>query len=51
MADIRNISAKVACAVAKKAYASGLATNLPKPHNLLAIMESEAYQPSYRKYR
>eukprot|EP00884_Botryococcus_braunii_P023449 jgi/Botrbrau1/9789/Bobra.85_1s0033.1 len=51
MANIRSISSKIACAVARKAYAAQVATNLPQPHNLLELMDTEGYQPGYPQYR
>ncbi|EIE23960.1 NADP-dependent malic enzyme [Coccomyxa subellipsoidea C-169] len=49
--DIRTISAKVACAVAKKAYESGVATALPRPHDVKAAVRASMYRSTYRKYR
>lgn len=49
--DIRDISAKVACAVAKKAYESGVATALPKPHDVKAAVKAAMYRSKYRRYR
>jgi malate dehydrogenase (oxaloacetate-decarboxylating)(NADP+) len=41
----------VACAVAKKAYEAGVATALPKPHDMLAAVNACMYRSTYRKYR
>ncbi|KAI5079347.1 hypothetical protein GOP47_0004826 [Adiantum capillus-veneris] len=49
--NIRKISAKIAAAVADKAYDLGLATRLPKPAELLSYAESCMYSPTYRQYR
>jgi malate dehydrogenase (oxaloacetate-decarboxylating)(NADP+) len=49
--DIRTISAKVACAVAKKAYEAGVATALPRPHDVKAAVKASMYRSTYRKYR
>jgi malate dehydrogenase (oxaloacetate-decarboxylating)(NADP+) len=48
---IRDISAKVAAAVADVAYEKGVATNLPKPKDMLECVKSSMYSPEYRKYR
>lgn len=47
---IRETSAHVAKAVANMAYKLGLATNLPKPHDLLKEAEDRMWHPSYRSY-
>ncbi|GJP46655.1 hypothetical protein CLOM_g5920 [Closterium sp. NIES-68] len=48
---IRQISAHIAKAVAAKAYDLGVATNLPKPPDLLAYAFSKMYNPHYRSFR
>ncbi|WVZ72639.1 hypothetical protein U9M48_021064 [Paspalum notatum var. saurae] len=48
---IRKISARIAAAVAAKAYELGLATRLPPPSDLVKYAESCMYSPAYRKYR
>ncbi|KAH8943965.1 hypothetical protein BDL97_13G082300 [Sphagnum fallax] len=49
--NIRNISAKIAAAVAAAAYDLGLASKIPKPKDLLGLATSSMYSPSYRNYR
>lgn len=49
--NIRELSAKIAFAVAQKAYKDGVATNLPKPLHLDQVIETEMYNPRYRNYR
>ncbi|XP_052182297.1 NADP-dependent malic enzyme, chloroplastic-like [Diospyros lotus] len=49
--NIRKISAHIAAEVAAKAYELGLATNLPRPRDLVAHAESCMYSPKYRSYR
>ncbi|XP_044472076.1 NADP-dependent malic enzyme-like [Mangifera indica] len=49
--NIRKISANIAANLAAKAYELGLATRLPRPHNLLKYAESCMYTPIYRSYR
>ncbi|OEL32585.1 NADP-dependent malic enzyme, chloroplastic [Dichanthelium oligosanthes] len=49
--DIRKISARIAAAVAAKAYELGLATRLPPPRDLVKYAESCMYTPVYRNYR
>jgi len=51
LSRIREISAKVAAAVAGKAYEMELARNLPRPRNLQWTARDMMYQLSYRKYR
>lgn len=46
---IREVSAVLATAVAKVAYAQGLATHLPQPADLTAAMQAYMYQPVYEK--
>ncbi|GAB4852643.1 hypothetical protein Ancab_016858, partial [Ancistrocladus abbreviatus] len=48
---IRKISANIAASVAAKAYELGLATHLPRPHDLVKYAESCMYSPIYRTYR
>ncbi|GAB4852645.1 hypothetical protein Ancab_016860 [Ancistrocladus abbreviatus] len=48
---IRKISANIAANVAAKAYELGLATRLPRPHDLVKYAESCMYSPIYRTYR
>ncbi len=48
---IREISMHVAAAVAGKAYSGGVATELPRPHDLLERAQDTMYWPMYRKYR
>jgi malate dehydrogenase (oxaloacetate-decarboxylating)(NADP+) len=50
-ADGRDVAAAVAAAVAERAYASGVATELPKPHALAALAERYMYDPTYRRYK
>lgn len=47
----RDISAHVATGLAQKAYQIEVATELPKPHDLLAHAYSSMYQPAYNRYR
>ncbi|RLN21759.1 hypothetical protein C2845_PM07G37230 [Panicum miliaceum] len=49
--NIRKISARIAAAVAAKAYELGLATRLPPPRDLEKYAESCMYTPVYRNYR
>ncbi|KAL6627284.1 hypothetical protein ACP70R_031010 [Stipagrostis hirtigluma subsp. patula] len=49
--NIRKISARIAAAVAAKAYELGLATRLPPPRDLVKYAESCMYTPVYRNYR
>ncbi len=51
LAAIRQVSARVACAVAKKAYEAGVATELPKPHDIMATIDAFMYRGAYRNYR
>ena len=48
---IRDVSAHVAAAVAHRAYNAGVATELPRPHDLLERAYSWMYNPHYRRYR
>ena len=49
LASIREISARIAAAVAEVGYGQGLAS-VPEPENLLAFMKEEMYQPDYQRY-
>lgn len=49
--NIREVSARVASAVARKAYEGGFATELPKPPSMLEKVKSYMYNPQYRRYR
>ncbi|XP_011081064.1 NADP-dependent malic enzyme-like [Sesamum indicum] len=51
LSNIRKISAHIAANVAAKAYELGLATQLPRPADLVKYAESCMYTPSYRSYR
>ncbi len=46
LSEIRDVSAKIAVAVAEQAYRENLA-ELPKPADLLEFIENEMYQPAY----
>ncbi|PWZ12017.1 NADP-dependent malic enzyme [Zea mays] len=48
---IRKISANIAAHVAAKAYDLGMATQLPRPKDLVKYAESCMYSPVYRSYR
>ncbi|PIA42739.1 hypothetical protein AQUCO_02000295v1 [Aquilegia coerulea] len=48
---IRKISAYIAANVAAKAYELGLASQLPRPDNLVKYAESCMYSPNYRSFR
>lgn len=48
---MREISVHVAGAVAAKAYHLGVATDLPRPHDLLEKAQEWMYWPEYRRYR
>nr|AHA11550.1 NADP-malic enzyme [Malus domestica] len=49
--NIRKISADIAAKVAAKVYELGLASNLPRPKDLVKYAESCMYSPRYRSYR
>ncbi|KAJ9546784.1 hypothetical protein OSB04_019327 [Centaurea solstitialis] len=49
--NIRKISAHIAAKVAARAYEVGLASNLPRPSDLIKFAESCMYSPNYRCYR
>lgn len=51
LTDMRSISAVVARAVAARAYEAGVATELPRPRDLLAWARELMYNPKYRPYR
>lgn len=51
VSQARDIAAHVAAAVAQKAYNAGVATELPKPHDLLGWAYSWMYDPGYKRYR
>lgn len=51
VAAAREISMHVAAAVAGKAYHSGVATELPRPHDLLERAHDCMYWPMYCNYR
>ncbi|KAL3625437.1 hypothetical protein CASFOL_030891 [Castilleja foliolosa] len=51
LSKIRKISAHIAANVAAKAYELGVATQLPRPANLVKYAESCMYTPKYRSYR
>ena len=47
--SIRTLSAQIAARVAQMAYEEGVATELPKPANLLGLAQASMYNPNYRK--
>ncbi len=49
LAKIREVSVKVAAAVAEVAYEAGLATK-PRPEDLAAYIKSLMYEPKYQSY-
>lgn len=49
--NIRKISANIAAKVAATVYDLGLASNLPRPKDLVRYAESKMYSPLYRSYR
>ncbi|KAL4457781.1 hypothetical protein ABPG75_012646 [Micractinium tetrahymenae] len=51
VAAMRDVAAHVAAAVASKAYNNGVATELPRPHDVLDKSYSWMYNPRYRRYR
>jgi malate dehydrogenase (oxaloacetate-decarboxylating)(NADP+) len=51
MSTIREISANIAKAVAQRAYDLGVATELPRPPDLLESAHQAMYRPQYRHYR
>lgn len=48
---LRDVACHVAAGLAEKAYRLGVATELPKPHNLLEHAYQSVYHPMYKKYR
>ncbi len=48
---IKEISTHVAVAIAAKAYHAGVATELPKPHDLHGLAQSYRFVTRYRQYR
>jgi malate dehydrogenase (oxaloacetate-decarboxylating)(NADP+) len=51
ISQARDIAAHVAAAVAGRAYNAGVATELPKPHDLLEHAYAWMYNPVYKRYR
>lgn len=51
LASLARVGARVACAVARRHYESGTATELPRPPDLGAHLARIAYTPTYRRYR
>lgn len=51
LSELAAVGARVACAVARRHYDSGTATELPKPADLGAHLRRIAYSPTYRRYR
>jgi malate dehydrogenase (oxaloacetate-decarboxylating)(NADP+) len=49
LARVREISARIAAAVAEVAFARGLA-GVPRPADLLALVRAKMYEPTYRSY-
>jgi malate dehydrogenase (oxaloacetate-decarboxylating)(NADP+) len=49
LSKIREVSAKIATAVAAVAYQQGLAT-VPKPEDLPAMVLAQMYEPDYQNY-
>ena len=49
LARVREISARIAAAVAEVAFARGLA-GVPRPEDPLAFVRSKMYEPTYRSY-
>jgi len=49
LAHVRDVSAHIAAAVAKVAYAQGFAT-VADPPDLLAFVRSQMYDPQYTSY-
>lgn len=47
----RDVAAHVAAAMSMKAYQAGVATELPKPHDLLETAYNFMYNPAYMRYR
>jgi malate dehydrogenase (oxaloacetate-decarboxylating)(NADP+) len=51
LSSLGAVAARVACAVAKRQYDGGSATELPRPADLGKHLEAVAYRPAYRRYR
>lgn len=51
MDHARDIAAHVAATMSQKAYAAGVATELPKPHDLLETAYAWMYDAAYKRYR
>jgi len=49
LSDVREVSARIAAAVARVAFARGLA-RVSEPTDLLAFMRAQMYEPRYRAY-
>jgi malate dehydrogenase (oxaloacetate-decarboxylating)(NADP+) len=49
LAHIREVSARIAAAVAEVAYAQGFAA-VPRPEDLLAFVKEQMYEPRYTDY-
>ncbi len=49
LGNIREVSAKIAVAVARQAYDQGLAS-IPEPDDLEAYVRSQVYEPIYSSY-
>jgi len=49
LARVRDVSARIAAAVAEVAFSRGLA-GVPRPADLPAFVRSQMYQPAYRSY-
>jgi malate dehydrogenase (oxaloacetate-decarboxylating)(NADP+) len=49
LSAVREVSARIAAAVARVAYDEGLAT-LPQPEDLLGYAKSQMYEPRYPTY-
>ena len=49
LSKVRDVSAKIATAVAEVAYAQGLAT-VPRPDDLLGFIRDQMYEPRYPAY-
>jgi malate dehydrogenase (oxaloacetate-decarboxylating)(NADP+) len=49
LSRIREVSVKIATAVAAVAYEQGLAT-VPEPEDLLLLVRAHVYEPDYQKY-
>jgi malate dehydrogenase (oxaloacetate-decarboxylating)(NADP+) len=49
LSKIREVSAKIATAVAAVAYQQGLAT-VPEPEDLPTMVQAQMYEPDYQSY-